>query len=280
MGFHRSLLRFTGIISFSFLVVACSSKPVHEPDLPEREYYDAAQKALEDGLPTTAIKHLQDLDSRYPFGEYSTRAELDLIYAQYEAGDYIASHASADRFIKNHVDHAALDYVYYMRALSTYSGTQTLLSRYLSVDPSDRDSKEFTQAFNELADLLARFPNSQYAPDAKARMQYLREIIAKHEVNVAFYYLKRKAPLSALRRSQEVIQHYPSSNSMERALAISIQSYQDLEQDELAQVNTEVLAVNFPSSEYLNEQGQFKRLKLPNDADPSFWYWVSFGLID
>ena len=280
MGFHHSLLRFVGIISFSLLVVACSSKPVHEPDLPEQVYYDKAQQALEENLPVTAIKHLKDLDSRYPFGEYSTRAELDLIYAQYEAGEYIAAHASAHRFIKNHPSHELLDYVYYMRALSTYTGTQTLVARYLNTDPSNRDSKEFTQSFNELGDLLARYPNSQYAPDAKARMQHLREIIAKHEVQVAFYYLKRKAPLSALRRSQEVIQHYPSSLSVERALAISVQSYYDLNQDDLAKLNISVLQNNYPETEYLDESGNFIALSLPSDADPGFLYWVTFGLID
>ncbi|MEO9654561.1 outer membrane protein assembly factor BamD [Marinomonas sp.] len=280
MGFHHSLLRFVGIISFSLLVAACSSKPVHEPDLPEQVYYDKAQQAIEEGLPVTAIKHLKDLDARYPFGEYSTRAELDLIYAQYEAGEYIAAHASADRFIKNHPSHELLDYVYYMRALSTYTGTQTLVARYLNTDPSNRDSKEFTQSFNELGDLLARYPNSQYAPDAKARMQHLREIIAKHEVQVAFYYLKRKAPLSALRRSQEVIEHYPSSLSVERALAISVQSYYDLNQDDLAKLNISVLQNNYPDTEYLDESGDFIALSLPSDADPGFLYWVTFGLID
>ena len=280
MGFHHSLLRFAGIISFSLLVVACSNTPVQEPDLPEQVYYDKAQQAIKEGLPVTAIKHLKDLDSRYPFGEFSTRAELDLIYAQYEAGEYIAAHASADRFIKNHPSHELLDYVYYMRALSTYSGTQTLVARYLNVDPSDRDSKEFTKAFNELGDLLARFPNSEYAPDAKARMRHLREIIAKHEVQVASYYLKRQAPLSALRRSQEVIRHYPSSLSVERALAISIQSYYDLDQAPLAERNIAVLKANYPDTTYLDETGDFIPLELPSDADPSFLYWVTFGLID
>lgn len=100
MGFYHSLRRITGILSFSFILVACSSQKVQEPDLPERVYYDKAQQALSENLPSTAIKHLKDLDSRYPFGKFSTRAELDLIFAQVEAGEYIAAHATAERFIK------------------------------------------------------------------------------------------------------------------------------------------------------------------------------------
>ncbi|MCW8356276.1 MULTISPECIES: outer membrane protein assembly factor BamD [Marinomonas] len=280
MGFHHSLLRFSGIVSFSLFIVACSSQPVQEPDLPERVYYDKAQQALEENLPSTAIKHLKDLDSRYPFGEFSTRAELDLIYAQMEASDFIAAHATAERFIKNHPEHDSIDYAYYMRALSTYKGAESLMSRYLDLDPSERDSKELSKAFNELADFTSRYPKSKYAPDAKARMYHLREMVSRHELQVARYYLKRKAPLSALRRSQEVILHFPSTQSVEEALAISVQSYKDLQQADLAQTNLAVLKQNFPKSTHLDEQGNFIPLTLPSDADPSFLYWVTFGLID
>ncbi|ETX09503.1 competence protein ComL [Marinomonas ushuaiensis DSM 15871] len=280
MGFHHSLLRFSGIVSFSLFIVACSSKPVQEPDLPERVYYDKAQQALEENLPSTAIKHLKDLDSRYPFGEFSTRAELDLIYAQMQAGEHIAAHATAERFIKNHPEHDSLGYVYYMRALSTYQGAESLLSRYLNQDPSERDAKELSKAFNELADFTSRFPNNIYAPDAKARMYYLREMVARHELTVARYYLKRKAPLSALRRSQEVIQNYPSTVAVEDALAINVQSYNDLQKTSLAQTNLTVLKQSFPNSSHIDEQGNFIPLELPSDADPSFLYWITFGLID
>jgi outer membrane protein assembly factor BamD len=280
MGFHHSLLRLSGIVSFSLLIVACSSKQVQEPDLPERVYYDKAQQALEDSLPSTAIKHLKDLDSRYPFGEFSIRAELDLIYAQIEANENIAAHATADRFIKNHPEHDSVDYAYFMRALSTYNGASSLLTRFLDLDPSERDSKELTKAFSEFADFTARYPNSVYAPDAKARMYYLRDIISRHELTVAHYYLKRKAPLSALRRSQEVILNYPSTRSVEGALAVNVQSYNDLGKDELAQTNLMVLKESFPNSSYIDEKGNFIPLPLPSDADPGFWYWVSFGFLD
>jgi len=280
MGFHHSLLRFSGIVSFSLFIVACSSKPVQEPDLPERVYYNKAQQALEDDLPSTAIRHLKDLDSRYPFGEFSTRAELDLIYAQMQAGEYIAAHATANRFIKNHPEHDSLGYAYYMRALSTYQGAESLLSRYFNQDPSERDAKELSKAFNELADFTSRFPKSTYAPDAKARMYYLREMVARHELTVARYYLKRKAPLSALRRSQEAIQNYPSTAAVEDALAITVQSYNDLQQPNLAQTNLKVLKQSFPDSSHIDEQGNFIALELPSDADPSFLYWTTFGLIE
>jgi outer membrane protein assembly factor BamD len=238
-----------------------------------------AQEAIDDNLPTTAIRHLKDLDRRYPFGEYTVRAELDLIYAQLLAGNYIEANATAGSFIKNHPDHLALDYAYYMKGLVTYTSTENFLDSFFSIDPSKRDASDLTKSFNEFADFLARFPESQYAPDAKARMIYLRNIVARHELQVASYYFKRKAPLSALRRAQEVLSHYPEANTTEDALAISVQAYLDLKQFDLAKTNMDVLTQYFPNSRYIDDSGKFIPLELPKDADPDFLYWVSLGAI-
>ncbi|TDO96464.1 outer membrane protein assembly factor BamD [Marinomonas balearica] len=280
MGFLRTLPRMLVIVTFYSVLSACSNQTVREPDLPEREYYDKAQEALDSGLPATAVKHLKDLTSRYPFGDYSTRAELDLIYAQYESGDYIASHATAKRFIHNHLDSDALDYAYYMRGLSTYKGAETFFGRYLDLNPAERDAHEFEKAFGEFAELLARFPASPYAVDAKARMIYLRNTVADHELQVAHYYFKRHASISALRRAQEVIQYYPSSMSVEEAIAVTIQAYLNMEQYELGQTNLAVLKKNYPDSQYVDSDGKFIPFELPKDADPDFLYWVSLGIID
>lgn len=280
MGISKTLLRLPAIAGISFVLVACSATPTQEPDLPEREYYEKAQDALSDGRPNIAVKHLKDLNSRYPFGELSVRAELDLIYAHLEAGDFLSAHAQAERFIKNHPDHEALDYAYYMRALSTHKGAETFMGRYFNLDPSKRDAVELSQAFDEFADFLARYPGSDYAADAKARMIYLRNTVARHELQVAQYYFKRKAPLSALRRGQEVIEHYPSSDSVEDALAVTVRAYMDLGHYDLAQKNLEILKANYPDSTHLDNEGKFMVERLPRDADPDFLYWVSLGAID
>ncbi|MFD1384181.1 outer membrane protein assembly factor BamD [Rhodanobacter aciditrophus] len=280
MGFIKTLSRFLTIAAIYSVLTACSSGPTIEPDLPEQEYFDKGQEALDNSLPSTAVEHFKNLETRYPFGDYVIRARLDLIYAQHEAGDYIAAHAAADRFIKNYPDNNALDYAYYMRALSTYRGAETFSGRYLNQNPAERDASEFNKAFNEFADFLARFPSSEFAPDAKARMIHLRNMVAEHELNIAHYYFARKAPLSALRRGQEVVQHYPSTPSVEEAIAVTIQAYMDLELYDNAQTNLAVLKTNFPDSQYLDQDGKFIPFELPKEADPDTLYWVSLGLIN
>jgi outer membrane protein assembly factor BamD len=281
MGFNKTLSRFLTITSFYAVLTACSSnQPTVEPDLPEKEYFRLAQEALDNNLPTTAAEQLKQLETRYPFGEYSIPARLDLIYAQFEAGNYAAAHATAERFIKNYPDNNALDYAYYMRGLSTYKGAETFLGRYLDLNPAERDTSEFDKAFSEFADFLRRFPSSEYAPDAKSRMVYLRNLIAEQELAIAHYYFKRKAPLSALRRGQEVIQHYPSTPSVEEALAVTIQAYMDLGLYEEAKQNLSILVDSFPKSRYLNEDQKFIPFELPREADPDLLYWVSLGMIE
>ncbi|TBR38243.1 outer membrane protein assembly factor BamD [Marinomonas agarivorans] len=281
MGLRHSLLRLSGIVVFSFVLVACSNAPKKiEPDLPEDEYYQEAQKALEQGRPTLAVAHLTDLDLRYPFGKYSQQAKIELIYANYLAGDYAASHAAADRFIRNFPDSKQLDYAFYYKALSTYKSAESLSFRYLNQDLSQRDTSEFVQSFNEFAALLKRYPNSAYSIDAKARMIFLRNTIAEHEIKVARYYFKRNAPLAALNRGQTVLKDYPSSNSIEAALGIIVQAYNELEEKELATRYLALLRTNYPQSSFLDKQGNFITPKKPADANPGFWYWISLGLID
>ena len=280
MGLRHTLMQLAGIIGISLLMTACSNTPVQEPDLPEQEYYDEAQKAFEEGRPGLAVQHLTDLDTRYPFGEYSQQAKLELIYGNYLAGDYVSSHTAANRFIKNHPDHELLDYAFYYRALSTYKGAENLSFRYLDQKLSERDISEFLRAFGEFSEFLQRYPYSAYSVDSKARMIFLRNTIAEHEIKVARYYFKRKAPLAALKRGQTVIQDFPSSNSIEDALAVIVEAYFMLDEIPLAEKNLMVLKENYPNSSYLDKQGQFIKPKLPADANPGFWYWVTLGFID
>lgn len=279
MGFNKTLSRFLTIAGFYTVLTACSNQPTVEPDLPEKEYFQKAQEALDNGLPTTASEQLKELETRYPFGEYTITARLDLIYAQFEAGNYAAAHGTAERFIKNYPENSSIDYAYYMRGLSTYKGAESFLGRYLDLDPAKRDTSEFKKAFSEFSDFLSRFPRSEYAADAKARMINLRNMLAEQEVAVAQYYFKRKAPLSALRRGQEVIQNYPSTPSVEDALAVTIQAYMDLGLYQEAKQNLTVLVDSFPKSQYLDGD-KFIPMELPREAKPDFLYWISLGLIE
>ena len=206
--------------------------------------------------------------------------QLELIYANYLAAEYAEAHAAADNFINNYPDNQLLDYVFYYKALSTYKGAENLSVRYLSQDPSRRDTTGFIKAFQEFADFLKRYPTSTYNVDAKARMIFLRNNIAQNELHAANYYFKRNAPIAALNRGKTVITDYPSSNSIEEALGVIIQAYTMLNEPELANKNLNVLKLNYPESNYLDQQGRFIMPEPSPDVEPTFLYWLTLGLLD
>ena len=110
------------------------------------------------------------LETRFPFGRYADQAMLEIIYAHYMAVGYDSARASADRFIRLHPQHPDIDYAYYLKGLAAYNKSTGLLDRFFASDSSKRDITSVAESYADFAQLLARFPASKYAPDAKQRM--------------------------------------------------------------------------------------------------------------
>ena len=180
-------------------LIACAGNDDLPPaDTGEQQLYEDAQRYLRGSNYDLAVKSLQLLESRYPFGRYAEQAQLELIYAHYGAYEHEAAVEAADRFIRLHPQHPNVDYAYYMKGLSAYTGNEDVFARFVPTDTSKRDTSQAKEAFAEYAQLLSRYPDSPYAADAKARMISLRNQLARSEINVANYYLRRGAYLAAV----------------------------------------------------------------------------------
>lgn len=157
--------------------------------------YDEASSELDSGNYARAIEYYEKLEARYPFGRYAMQSQLDVAYAHYRADEPEAAIAAADRFIKLYPDNPYVDYAYYLKGIVNYNRSVGFLDRYIPTDPSQRDPGAALDAFVDFSVLVERFPESRYAEDARQRMVYLRNNLAKHEVNVARYYMRRGAYL-------------------------------------------------------------------------------------
>lgn len=260
-------------------LLACSSKDkLPDEERSEQALYEAAAKQLKGDNFAQAILDLQSLESRYPFGPYAEQAQLELIYAYYRAFDFEASIETAERFIRLHPQHPNVDYAYYMRGLANFQHGKGLFERFSTSDLSARDPGAARQSFNDFGQLLARFPNSEYAPDARSRMLYLRNLLARYEINVANYYLKRRAFLAAANRGQFVVKNFPQAPAVSDALAIMVQAYQLLGQDALAAQSLAVLQKNFPDHPNLTGTGEFIPVYTERGAKPNLRARLSFGL--
>jgi outer membrane protein assembly factor BamD len=276
-------LKYTLIFLLSLLVVACSSND-ELPDLPadtgEQQMYEEAQRSLGNRNFDLAVRALQLLESRYPFGKYAEQAQLELIYAHYGAYEHEAAVEAADRFIRLHPQHPNVDYAYYMKGLAANTDNEDVFARFLPTDETLRDTSHAKEAFAEFAQLLARYPNSPYAADAKARMVYLRNMLARHEINVANYYLRRGAYIAATNRGRYVVENFQRTPAVADGLAVMAQGYILLGKENLATDSINTLAMNYPQHPALDKNGEFQSVYTLDGLQRSWINRLSFGLFD
>jgi outer membrane protein assembly factor BamD len=107
-------------------------------------------------------------------------------------------------------------------------------------------------AYQEFAEMIRRFPDSRYVPDARQRMIYLRNLFASYELHIADYYFRRKAYVAAANRANEIIQRYQGAPEVKKALVIMIKSYRILGLEELASQSIAVYRLNYPDADYMD----------------------------
>ncbi len=194
-------------------------------NVPVEEIYRQAKEELNDENYESAIKMYETLQSRYPYGRYAQQALLEVAYAYYRQGEAESAISSAERFIKQYPNNPHVDYAYYVKGLANFHGEVSLVNSLGGQDITERDPKAMQDSFTAFKDLVTRFPDSKYAPDSKVRMQYLVNMLAKYELHVASYYLRRGAYVAAVNRAQGILTQYPTSPSTRDALEILVQAY-------------------------------------------------------
>lgn len=250
MSMHIKKLLKSNLVILGLLIVftGCSSdgKVIEQP---EQQYYEIAQSRMKASNYFSAIEALEMIVTRYPFGRYAEQAQSELIYAHYMNGDDEASYSAAETFIRMHPRHPNIDYAYFMRGITNYTRDKSFFARLFQSTLQRRDISGAKQSFAELTEFLMRFPESQYAPYANQRLIYLRNMIARHELTAAEYYIKRKAYIASLRRAKYVIENIPNSSENLRALYILQQSYENLGYLDLLEEVNEVIAINYPDQD-------------------------------
>ncbi len=251
---HGLLGRLWLPILLSLVVGGCGLLPEQIDDTKSwsaNKLYGVAKENLAEGNYARAIELFEKLEARYPYGPYAQQAQLEVAYAYYKDNEPVSAMAACDRFIKLHPNHPNVDYAYYLKGLANFVEDQGLLAQLSDQDMSERDPRAAKEAFEAFRDLVSRFPDSKYTPDALARMRYLVNALASHEVHVARYYYTRGAYVAAANRGKYVLEHYQQAPALEEALAIMAQSYDRLGLAVPREDALKVLRHNFPNSPYL-----------------------------
>ena len=213
--------------------------------------YLEAQGDMAAGQWEKAIVLLEKLEARAAGTPLAQQAQLDKAYSYYKTAESAQAIAALERFMKLHPASPALDYALYLKGLVNFHDDMGLFSGVTGQELSERDQKASKESFESFKELASRFPESRYTPDARLRMAYIVNSLAKYEVHVARYYYKRGAYLAALNRAQLAVTDYRDVPAVEEALFIIFKAYDALNMPQLRDDAKRVLETNYPQSEYL-----------------------------
>jgi outer membrane protein assembly factor BamD len=227
-------------------LVACSSDPAKEGEnLTADQLYAQSQESMKDKSYEKAIKQLETLQSRFPYGRFAQQAQMEIAYAYFKHSEPAPALGALDRFVKMYPNSTHLDYVLYLKGLINFNeDINTMAGTLFNQDPSERDPASLREAFDAFKELVTRFPDSKYAQDSRVRMQYLLDTLANGDIHVASYYLKRGAYVAAVNRAKNVLVNYPQTPQTRDALQIMVQAYDAMGMKDLSADTKKILDRN------------------------------------
>lgn len=237
----------------------------------EQNYYNDAIAQIDKNRYNQAIEDLTNLRTFYPTGQYAEQALLDMMYAQYASGKFEMAAASAEQFIRLYPSNPQVSYAYYVRGVANMEGSSEGLKLF-KLNQAERDTAYLRIAFANFQELINKYPNSPYAPDAAQRMTFIYNQFAESEMSAANWYIEREAYVAAVNRAKWVFQYYPLSESTPEAIAVLAYSHGKLGLTDLANEYKTLLQINYPN--WLTNDG---RVKLKTKRDSTWLNKITFG---
>jgi len=266
-----SHLRFFAL-SGMLALAACSSTPKDTGiERPVETSYNTAMDQLLSENYKGAAKTFDDVEQQHPYSVWATKAQLMTAYAQYEDKNYDQSIIAADRFIQLHPGHRDVAYAYYLKALDYY----------IQITDVERDQKVTQQAYDALAEVVRRFPNSAYARDAKFKMDLARDHLAGKGMEIGRFYESRGEYLAAINRFQDVVNTYQTTTHVPEALLRLVECYYALGLKDEATRTAAVLGYNYPDTSWY--QAGYALVTTGKETEPMERGWFArivdpFGL--
>ncbi|MGH8030950.1 MAG: outer membrane protein assembly factor BamD [Luteimonas sp.] len=213
---------------------------------PVAEIYAKGSQSMHNGNWNNAITTYKRLVAQYPYGPYTEQALMETAFAQYKQGNNEEAISTIDRYIRTYPTNKNTAYMYYLRGLVNANRDTVFLQRVWTLDASRRDLATPLQGYNDFNIVVERYPNSRYAADARQRMLGLRNLFARHDMEVALYYLRRDANVAAADRAKFLLETYPQSEHQNDAVALLVEAYTRLGNTTLADDARRVLQQNDP----------------------------------
>lgn len=210
----------------------------------ESQLYARARQALDKGSYDTALAFYEVLETRFPFTETARQAQLESAFVYYKLFNNEAALTNANRFITQYPRHENVDYAYFIKGLVGFREAGKGTGGFMRTDKTMRDPSSAREAFFAFSQLVNRYPNSVYAADARQRMVFLRDRLARHQWHIIEYYKRKNAWVAVAARSKQLVADFQGSSYVTPALEAMVQAYTELGIDDLAANAKQTLAAN------------------------------------
>ena len=222
------------------LLVGCATDEEAYVERPVEELYNEALDKLQDDDFAGAAAGFDEVERQHPYSVWATRAQLMAAFTYYQGDLYDEAISAASRFVELHPGHRDAPYGYYLIAMSYYE----------RISGVDRDQKMTALALRSLEEVVRRFPASDYARDARLKLDLTRDHLAGKEMTVGRFYLRRQYYLAAIGRFRKVVEHYQTTSHAAEALHRLTEAYLAIGVPAEAQTAAAVLGHNYPGSQW------------------------------
>lgn len=247
----KILQRTMTAIGIAGLLAGCATTPnnriPYQGEKPDT-IYQIGLKHLKKGDYEAATSAFQALDAQYPFDHYTQKGDLGLIYAEFQRGNTALALATAERFIKTYPTNPQAAYAYYMTGLIDFNNGRGFLERRFRYRMSEHSTMSYQAAYKNFSTLIAQYPHSEYAADARRRMVFLDQVMAKHQLDIAEFYLHRDTYVAAANRAAKVLLAYPRTPEVQPALLVMLQAYHHLDLPVMTQTTANIIQLNYPNN--------------------------------
>ena len=221
-------------------ITACSTTSDTEEQLSAERLYNRGYKELNKTQYAKAALSFEKVELEHPYSKWATKAKLMGAYAYYKDQKYDDAILSLDRFIKYHPGNKDIAYAYYMKGLCYYE-------QIVGIEKDQGITRQALDAFNQV---IIRFPDTDYAKDARLKIDLINDHLAGQEMEVGRFYLRQKNYLSALNRFSVVVNHYQTTGHIEEALYRQAEIYKILGLNKEYEDALKVLGHNYPNSKW------------------------------
>ena len=230
------------VLAAAFLLLAACSGTKEEKyvERPVEDLYNRAMSTLSAGEYMQAAKEFDEVDRQHPYSVWATKAKLMSAYSYYQATKYDDAILAAERFKQLHPGNKDAPYAYYLVAISYYEQI---------VDVA-RDQRNTELALKSLEEVVRRFPGTEYARDARLKLDLARDHLAGKEMNVGRYYQNQRHYIAAINRYRNVVDNYQTTTHVAEALHRLVECYAALGVMDEAKNVAAVLGHNYPGSDW------------------------------